>query len=175
MSFRQVIERYGPAVGILAFLAIVVSGWLLANAFMGREADSKPVPQKYYYDQNTGELFTIPATTVGLVERDSGPYQGLPAGVEAFVYACGPCNSKGAKKIVAYLEMPASALPPEKRPQRPASAASETSEALLLVMRRPEDREWVYPDSPQAAKIFAQMQKMCPPGKRLNRCQPPSK
>ncbi|MCA9270438.1 MAG: hypothetical protein KDA41_18275, partial [Planctomycetales bacterium] len=73
-------------IAALGFVAMRVLG------VAGTTEEVKPVMMAYYYDQNTKELFTLPTETEWQVERPSGEFEGEPAGVRAYVYACGPCN-----------------------------------------------------------------------------------
>ena len=72
---------------------------------------AKPLPgtQDYFYDLNTGQLFTDERTYIPPIEAPSGPLieNGVltdkPAGVRAYVYSCSNCENR-ASRFIAYLE-----------------------------------------------------------------------
>jgi len=116
----------------------------------------------YFYDQNTQELFEMPATTVGPVETDSGPHNGEPAGVKAHVFACGDC--KTGERFIGWLEKPAPEL----------QEGQEVSENdLYTLVRRPDKDEWIKSNTDEAGQLFISPTKRCPDSnKRANYCMP---
>lgn len=138
-------------IAALGFVAMRVLG------VAGTTEEVKPVMMAYYYDQNTKELFTLPTETEWQVERPSGEFEGEPAGVRAYVYACGPCNDE-SKRFTAWLAKP---LPEDQR--------KPDSEAFL--MRRPEDKKWVRNDSPEGNRIMQENRRRCA-GEQVNLCRP---
>jgi len=71
-------------------------------------APKQPPPSQptgdWYYDLNTGTLFTAPSGQLPPINAPSGPTpSGEPAGVRAFVFACGECANP-ADRFPAYLQ-----------------------------------------------------------------------
>ncbi len=69
------------------------------------------VPQHWYYDLNTKQLFVAKSGQVAPIAAPSGPYKGagakgknLPAGVRAFVYSCTSCEVK-SRQFIGHLEV----------------------------------------------------------------------
>ena len=147
--------------GVAIFAALCFFGlqvWKILNP--------PPPPQDivmgYFYDQNTKELYTMPADTAVPMERPSGPINGEPAGVRAHVFACGKCADE-ANRFIGYIEKP---LPPEDRPP-PDDPRSEVS-----LIKRPEDNKWVESDSREASAIVQEVFNRCTGGVRANFCRP---
>ena len=133
-------------------------------------------PMAYFYDLNTGVTFTAPADERGPVKRDSGSYNGHPAGVRAHVYACASCDDE-SRRFVAWVEIPIEALAaaqPEKY-QRYLDRDESQGEVATTMIRRPDDEDWVPADSEQAMELFGQIDQSCPPAEGIYRCQPPGR
>ncbi|MGE3806777.1 MAG: hypothetical protein AB7K24_19080 [Gemmataceae bacterium] len=100
-------------------------------------------PQAFFYDLNTRELFVADAVP-GPIETASGPFEGGPAGVRAHVFACGRCVDKDLR-FIAWLSKP--------------DKDGEGEEALLV--KRPEDAEWVPVSSPAGARLVNEATQRC--------------
>ncbi len=155
----------------------------------------------FFYDLNTGKLFVADALEIAPIEAPSGkPFAlpdgtEIPAGVRAFVYACGECDPKTRK--IGYLEMytqEAKNLLLKARKQEEAVARGEKTAIDLgmdfeeaftrgrLIAERPEEGKPVrfFPTDGEGAeksvKIMAALVGGCPKGKstRLRPCYPTS-
>lgn len=171
MRLREYQNRYPAVAAAVAVALIMVSAFLLAWWF---RPHSEPRSQRmaYFYDLNTGELFAVPAGTLGPITTPSGPYQGMPAGVRAHVYCCGP-YLEGTEKFIGYLEVPRDALPEDRRP--PLVQPNPETEEADLVIRRPGDDRWYDPSGSEGRRIMQEPRQRCPEGKRLNYLRPLSK
>lgn len=103
-----------PQVATIVAVVIIAISWIFIYRYSSPPSYG-PIPDAYFYDMNTGELFTAPSDRNPPIETDSGPYTGefcppklresggLPAGVIAHVFACGDCSEENRK--IAYVEM----------------------------------------------------------------------
>lgn len=158
MSLRS-LQADNPVVTvILASVLLTISASFITWWFL---PPSEVIPQKmaYFYDLNTDKLIVVPADTTGPVETESGPYRGMPAGVLAHVYCCGPFM-EGSEKFVGYLEVPLEAVPENQRPPDMV-IDPEVEEATDFVIRRPTDEKWYNPDTEPGLLIFREAKQRC--------------
>jgi len=147
----QTLQENNPALAVtLAIVLLAIPTSFITWWFWPRE---EVVPQKmaYFYDLNTNELIEVPAGTTGPVETDSGPYRGMPAGVRANVYSCGPLM-EDTEMFIGYLEVPLEAVPEDQRP--PGMKIDPEVESTDFVIRRPTDDQWYNPDTEPGLAIF---------------------
>ncbi len=155
-----------PAVTIsVAAVLIVVALVIMFNRFTSDPVYKPPPPRKvplvWFYDRNTKQLFTMPVHESGPVERDSGPFNGEPAGVRAHVFACGDCGT--AERFVGYLEKPS--------PREADTANEEILETdLTPLIAHPDDGVWYNADSQQGVAIMASIDRRCGEGQKANYC-----
>ncbi len=136
---------------VLLLLAVVV--WLAWPEPMVPVVEYK---KEWFYDLNTGELFTAKKGLTPPIEAPSGslPDGGL-AGVRAYVlsYVDEPNE---AERFIAFIEI-ADPRSPNEVPDRPGpklTPARRWGRGRLL--RRLEDEQWVPGDSPQGQTIFSE-------------------
>jgi len=168
MQIRQYLNDH-PAVvwsiaGPLVLIALCFAAW-----WLWPRVEPEPQPMSFFYDLNTGELFEVPAATIGPVETESGPYQGMPAGVLAHVYCYGTYR-EGVEKIVGYLEVPVEGVPEDQRP--PGMVPDPESEIGDLLVRLPDDDRWTDGSSPAGARIMDEVHRNCPEGQRVSYVRP---
>jgi hypothetical protein len=161
-------ERPGVAAAVCGALMLGVAGFVVW--WLVPRTPQEPQPQAYFYDLNTGELFEKPADTVVPFKTKSGNYEkdGIPAGVLANVYCCGPYR-QGTEKFVGYLEISFDALPEEKWP--PGFELDPETEPPEIWIRRETDDRWYDPDSPEGLQIMGELGQRCK-DKRLNFLRP---
>ena len=148
------------AVCTLIFLAVIV--WLV---WPEPEVPVVTYRKEWYYDLNTGELFTAKKGLMPPVQAPSGqlradiasgPFRaGGPAGVRAYVLAYVD-EPNEAERFIAFLETAdpnASLEDPKTRGPR-VSGAMRWGRGKLL--RRPDDEKWVPGDSLDGQAIFDQ-------------------
>ncbi len=76
-----------------AAVVLVALGILIFALGGGRESMEKPPLQVWFYDLNTAAFFAAEEGTITPTTTASGPTpSGSPAGVLAYVYACGGCG-----------------------------------------------------------------------------------
>lgn len=169
MSVRDQLNQRPALSGalVVVILALVV-GFILWRQWP--RATAQRTTMSYFYDLNTKELFAVPASTIGPIETESGPYQGMPAGVRANVYCCGPLV-KGAETFIGYLEVPTESVPEDLRPGD--VDLSDDSEKNDLLIRRPDGDSWRLSSSPEGQEIMNELRTHCGKGKQLTYVLPP--
>ncbi len=132
-SIRDTINNNSAVVTVGAVLLLIVGLLLLMNQ-CSEGGPGQVNKYQYFYDLNTGELFVADALDIAPIEAPSGkPYklpngQEIPAGVRAFVYACGECGPDSKK--IGYLEMytpEAQKILQDARKQQEAAAKGEST------------------------------------------------
>ncbi len=157
MSSRDFLNQNSSSFTIALLVVLVLSIGFVAWWIAPREPAEK-TRMAHFYDLNTNERFVAPINSVVPIERDSGPYQGMHAGVRAHVYSCGPMV-KGAETFVHYLSIPTDAVLPEHRPA--GVEPSEETEEFDTLIRRPEDDVWVLESGPGGKKIREELRNRC--------------
>jgi|GEM_PF-3192964 len=148
----------------LAFLAWRLFWW-------GRLPEPpERVSMAYFFDQNTGELFELPADTEGPIEMPSGKYRGMPAGVLAHVFSC-TVGADPSQRFVGWLEAPLSTLQQAGAPLAPDPPSPE--EVTDTRIRSPASDRWVHPFGPDGKALFAAVRDRCDAAGTLKYCQPP--
>ena len=157
-------ENQGIATAVMGVMIFAAFGFLVMRiwAMLNPPPPPEDIVMGYFYDQNTKDLFVMPADTPIPMERDSGQFEGGPAGVRAHVFACGPCGDK-SKEFIGYLEKP---IPLEDRPP-PDDPRSE-----VTLIKRPEDKKWLESDSKEAIAVVQAVFARCTAGERANFCRP---
>jgi len=169
MSLREQLNQHSS---LSTAILLVVFAFAVGFIVWWNRPQEAPEPQTmaYFYDLNTNELFVLPADTAGPAETESGPYNGMPAGVRAHVYCCGPLV-KDAETFVGYLEVPTEAVPEDQRP--PGLELSEESEDDDLLIRRPDGDAWHLISSPEGRKIMNDVRARCGEDENLTYVRPP--
>jgi len=126
----------------LLFLGIVVNALLPEKTVEitgGKNA--------WFYDLNTGELFTAKSELVGPIEALSGPLaDGQPAGVRAYVFSYS-YNPKESELFIGFLEMP----------DEDTSGSDQSGWGRGKLIRRPEDNQWVKATSKDGRDILREI------------------
>lgn len=142
-------------VGLL--LALVLAGVLARIVRRAPKPGFRESKRVWFYDLNTGELFSASSKKVGLIEAPSGPLpNGDPAGVRAHVYSF-LRDPNEAERFIAFLEKPdpnanVEALNPDR------SHFKEWACGRLI--KRAGSATWVSPTSPRGQQIIQQV--TCP-------------
>ena len=177
MKLQQLIEQPRVWISVVAgVVSVLALGFVVARLIYPPSPTElrEYQPQAYFFDQNTGELFTATADLLGPIETASGPFRGMPAGVRANVYACGSCDDE-SRRFIGWLEIPVAALI-EYDPQqygRYANRDETEGEIASTMIRLPDDDVWVLIDSPPAQSIFARLNEQCGLNVEVYRCRPP--
>ncbi len=145
------------AAGLSAVTLIVA----LASFLWSEPGTSRAKPKTvWFYDANTGKLFTGSPKKTGPIAAPSGPgVDGEPAGFRAHVYSYAR-DPNEAQLFVGFLERPD---PEADRKYSTADARDLANWLQGHLIRRPKDKEWVRAASPEGQAILDEMVK---PNKR---------
>jgi hypothetical protein len=151
---RKWINENPSVIVVAAFVSVAV---LVVTAVIylwpEKTKPLKPAAKVWYYDLNTGELFTASKRLIPPIETDSGPLaNGEPAGVRACVlsYAAEPNESN---RFIGFLEKVDPFAESNANPaDGEGGGAEEWGRGKLI--RRVEDLEWVAADSIEGREIL---------------------
>lgn len=163
MSILQNIQG-NPAVkaGIAAVVLVLAAGAFYFNL----RTPPETVDRLWYFDLNTQQLFAA-ADQVPPIAAPSGPIDGKPAGVRAYVYACGTCDP--ATNKTGWLET----FPPEAGIAGSyASLGYDFPLGASTLIKRPNDKEWVKADSSEAREIKEEAKSRCAETAAFTLCGP---
>lgn len=178
MDFKQW-RKENPA--IMAGGAIVLFLIAMGIAYRSMTGDDSaaigpPGAKLYYYDLNKKELF-VAVDVAPPIATASGPHEGQPAGVRAYVYSCTDCKDIQSR-FVGYLET----LDPEFRAKVDDTQAQgwflgaipvniEGLDEAALV-RTEKDPNWVAKVTSDGEKIIDSVGLRCGSGQTLIECLP---
>ncbi len=150
--------------------------------------DKPPAPARrvrtaWFYDLNTGELFTASADAIPPIDAPSGPLRvgGGPAGVRAYVFTCGECDD--ASRFVGYIETYSPAASRQMRAARQRANSERRSIDFLLLdrearkgrlVKRVNDTQWVPAYGELGARIVTSVVRRCAQGQQVKPCLPPA-
>ncbi len=108
----------------------------------------------WFYDLNTGTLFTASSKHIGPIQAPSGPLaDGNPAGLRAHVYSYVP-DPNETERFVGFLEKP----DPRAKNKLLASYSQDFEAwARGRLIKRVEDSKWVVPTSREGRRIFDEL------------------
>lgn len=155
--------------------AALISGIVLLTIGMWLLIPDKPAPvqtieKEWFYDLNTGRLFTAEKGLTPPIEAPSGPQpDGEPAGVRAYVLAYKPNESE---PFIGFLETSAPDGVKARWPTRPMRRSAATQWGWGKFLRRIEDEHWVPADSSQGRQIFDEAFAPNADGERPIYCRP---
>lgn len=189
---RTYMERERGTAGTVAVVILAIC--ILFNAwiwlFSGDESGYVKVNQAYFYDLNTGELYTKDADLTPPIEAPSGVLlingkeTQVPAGVRAHLFSCTSCNDGEAAQWVGYIELydskkqEALQLLQAGQSIKSVSGAdagrnqSNASESAAPMIADPDERNWVRADTRDGLDLVRRIANRCMGGKPL-RCTPP--
>ena len=162
MGIKDTIEKRQGIVTGIAFIVLALASFAIYAQF--RKPSQQPIPGAIYYDLSTQQTFT--ATTgqrnpLPPIEAPSGPFNGKPGGVRAWVYACGDCRVEANRQIVWLDQFTESAVNEYKW----YDAVDDLDDSKLAGQRwvkRPGDAEWTDAYSDKGYEIRASAS--CPNG-----------
>lgn len=146
--------------GAVLILAIVI--------FMTSGGEKMPpvYDEGWFYDLSTKKLFTGTYGAYPPIDAPSGAQvDGQPAGVKAYVLACGPCESQ--EQFIGWLER----YTPEGKQMADEGKLLEMGTGDYVFIRKPDAEDWVKLNSPDGDAITQGFVQKCA-GKRLNKCRP---
>ncbi len=155
------------AASVMLLLAIVI--WL--------SIPDKPLPivtieKEWYYDLNTGKLFTAEKGLAPPIEAPSGPLpDGTAAGVRAYVlsYVYEPNESE---RFIAFLETTTSPEILAKLPTRRDTVNAAKKWGKGKMVRRIDDKLWIPADSKWGQQILEEAFAPNKDGERPTYCRP---
>ena len=155
LDIKARISDHPRAAATIAFLLVLL--FLSGVVRIVRRAPSRPFRESkkvWFYDLNTGELFSASSKQVGPIEAPSGPRpNGEPAGYRAHVYSF-LRDPNESERFVAFLEKPdPNANVKELNPDR--SNVKEWARGRLI--KRAGSDTWVAPTSPRGQQIMQQV------------------
>ncbi|MHC4647731.1 MAG: hypothetical protein ACYTBJ_19875 [Planctomycetota bacterium] len=151
---RKWINEHPEIIVVVAFVSVVVlvvTG--IVYLWPEKPKPVKPPAKAWFYDLNTGELFTASKRLVAPIETDTGPLpNGEPAGVRAYVlsYAAEPNESN---RFIGFLEKADPFAESSANPGDDEGSGAERWGRGKLI-RRVEDLEWVPADSMEGREIL---------------------
>ena len=155
--------------------AALISGIVLLTIGMWLLIPDKPAPvqtieEEWFYDLNTGKLFTAEKGLTPPIEAPSGTQlDGEPAGVRAYVLSYKPNESE---PFIGFLETSAPDGVKARWPTRPTRRSAATQWGWGKFLRRIEDDHWVPADSRQGREIFDEAFAPNADGERPVYCRP---
>lgn len=183
MSIREWINRNTLGALVVTVLALVAALGLT----LWRSGGTGGPVEAYFFDLDTGELFTAAARQLPPIETPGGGHQG----VSAHIFACGECPAPVAGLtldalrdqggFVAYFErysdsakmMLEAGFPPETPEEEELREALAEDPEQAALVRRPDDEEWVELRSEAGDRIAAAAwERPCPDGTAPTRCRP---
>jgi hypothetical protein len=152
LQIREALNESPATVLIVALFSVLLLGGVWCWA--GREPADRRYPankKAWFYDLNTGELFSASGKQIGPIEAPSGPLpDGGPAGFRAHVYSY-VLEPNASECFVGFLEKP----DPHTDARQLASARTNFAEwARGRLIRRVDDDPWVSPASPPGREII---------------------
>jgi len=134
-------------------LLLVVTVWL---AWPDKPPPVETYKTEWFYDLNTGKLFTAKKGLAPPIDAPSGPLpDGRPAGVRAYVLAYVP-EPNQAQRTIAFLETTDPNAPPQHAAEPLPRVSGIRIWAAGKLIRRPQDDQWVPADSPEGLAIVNQ-------------------
>lgn len=156
-GLRDWINEHPGAIKTVALVSVFV---VVLVAIQQLRPDEEPVvetPNKeWYYDLNTGELFTAESGQTPPIKAPSGGTpEGKKAGVRAYVlsYVYEPNE---AERFIGFLETTATEEMLANAPERVRNPSGANKWARGKMIRRVTDAEWVLADTEEGRKIRAE-------------------
>jgi len=170
---RRWINEYPRVV----FSVAAASVMLLLAIVIGLSIPDKPLPivtieKEWYYDLNTGKLFTAEKGLNPPIEAPSGPLpDGTPAGVRAYVlsYVYEPNESE---RFIGFLETTTSPEILAKLPKRRDTVNAARKWGKGKMIRKVDDKLWIPADSRLGQQILEAAFAPNKDGERPTYCRP---
>ncbi len=175
--FRRWLNSNSSIVTVISTVLLIFAlGLIVQEAAELHRRSRTTVPDAWFYDLGTGQLFRAKSNVLPPIESPSGPLpNGEAAGVRAKVFACGDCDDP-ANRFIGWVEK----LSPEAKYTRIHEQAGAwdgydtmgmTYEEGLLV-RAVDGDYWYKANSDDGRALIEAPRKKCDPGVVLNSCFP---
>lgn len=152
----------------IALVAVVAALAFAGYSLLGR---GERRAGAYFFDLNTGKVFVGPADATAPIETPSGPFQGEPAGVRIFIFACAPRHGLDGMTLDQVRAAGAFPVWLEKYEAGAKKALEDGSndpevimEGILTMAPPPEGVKWLKPGSRDARTLRNSVQAICPGG-----------
>jgi len=101
---RRWINKHSSIVTVISVAVLILAlGWIVQEVRF-RWNRSAVIPDAWFYDLNTGQLFRAKSNGLPPIAAPSGPLpNGKHAGVRAKVFACGDCSDP-SNRFIGWLE-----------------------------------------------------------------------
>ena len=170
MSLREFANNNSAIVTLGAVVLLVIALGAIIMQTRGGGGSRSSITDVYYYDLNTGELFPGPSDQIAPIDAPSGPYNGKPGGVRAFVFSCEDCDDESTH-FIGWLDMyTAEAKEALTNPNADMSLSSQLYEQGRMI-KRVEDETWVPSTDVEAYTVMENIKYQCPGG-RPQPCYP---
>jgi hypothetical protein len=174
LTLRRRINNANPRfiISITAASVFVLLMIVLGLLTSEKTVEVQDYEKAWFYDLNTGKLFTAKSDLVPPVEAPSGPRpNGTPAGVKAYVftYVSEPNESE---RFIGFLEIPDPNA--EKDSFAPSSSGTGGAEkwGRGRLIRRVEDKRWIPANTAKGQAIIRELFLPNEKGQRPQYCSP---
>ena len=175
-KWRQWLNKHSPIITVVSVVVLILaSGWIVQEGLL-QWRRSASVPDAWFYDLGTGQLFRAKGNLLPPIDAPSGPLpNGESAGVRAKVFAFGDCADP-SNRFIGWLEK----LNPEVKYSIVHEGIgtwydySPTDIAYVdgLLVRSVNGEYWYKATSDAGRKLFQVPREKCPPGVVLHSCFP---
>ena len=159
------VRKHGRALLISGLALLLVSAVPIAWLATSREAGSTRIERAYFYDLNTGELFTRHTSMAAPIPAPSNAAsEAARDGVRAIVFACGECTPNSMQ--IAYLRKYTDAYKqmlelPEAQQFEHKRRWKQDGRYEGPLVRSVNGREWRRADSDYAATLERSARRQC--------------
>ena len=161
MQLREFLNNNSAVVTIIAVVILVISlGIIILNNRGGR---TNRIVDVYFYDLNDGSLFTAPSNSIAPIDAPSGPYNGKPGGMRAYVFACGDCDDESSR-FIGWIERYTPEAKQALSGDSPDYAAYEFYETGQLIKGLEEGDPWVPANGERGYAVMERISARCPGG-----------
>jgi hypothetical protein len=136
---------------VLVVVAIVVAYYSVGGSNTGGIAGGT-TKQAWFYDLNTGQKFAAPLNSRAPIEAPSGPHNGKPGGVRAYVFSCTDCDEES---FIGWLE-----------------TWAEQNGMVTNLVRTEQSDKWISAESKAGMDLTMKARTRCPEGQTLKSCYP---
>jgi hypothetical protein len=172
MSLREIQQQYSTAIVVVAGVVLLGSLAFILWWFVSSNPTNQDQLERYiyFYDLNKKELIEVVGGTIPPIDTDSGDFQGMPAGVRAHVFCCGP-RLRDTELFVGYLEVPVAKLPEKLKP--PGMPDKGPEGEPLMAIRSVDAETWHDPLSSEGMQVMNDLSSRCTKELKLTPIHPP--
>lgn len=154
-KIRKRINEHPKLVVLIALISILMLLWAFVPMLLRSVASLPKETHRsvYFYDMNTGELFTAKADVVPPIKAPSGDLpDGSPAGVRAYVFRDPDSPDQETTAYIGWLETRDTALSKDVYLEHRTTPGPDWGKGMLV--KRPEDADWTPADTPEGLTII---------------------